>query len=251
MTTATVNPDALWIRRYQRADPGPAQLVCLPHAGGSAAFFLPVARDLDGRCEVLAIQYPGRHERLGEPLLDSVDELADELFPVLLRQARGPIALFGHSLGATVAFELARRFEASGTVPTALFVSARPAPSRRPASAVHLGTDAELIARMRSLGGTDEEILKQEDLLRLALPIVRNDYKAAETYRYRAGRPLSCPVHVLIGRDDPVVTENEARAWAGHTTGPFALHTYSGGHFFLVDHHEEILGTITGQLLPA
>jgi surfactin synthase thioesterase subunit len=251
MTTAAVNPDTLWIHRYQQEDPGAAQLVCLPHAGGNAAFFLPVARGLAGRCEVLAIQYPGRHERLREPLLDSVDELADELFPVLRRQARGPIALFGHSLGATVGFELARRFEASGTVPTALFVSARPAPSRHRDSAVHLGTDAELIARMRSLGGTDEELLEDEDLLGLALPVVRNDYKAAETYRYRAGRPLSCPVHALIGRDDPVATEDDARAWADHTTGSFALHTYSGGHFYLVDHQERILGTITRQLLPA
>ncbi|RPF24843.1 thioesterase II family protein [Streptomyces sp. TLI_185] len=251
MTTATVAPDTPWIRRYQHAEPGAAQLVCLPHAGGSAPFFLPVARGLAGRCEVLAIQYPGRHERLMEPLLDSVDELADQLFPVLRRQTRGPIALFGHSLGATVAFELARRFEASGTVPTALFVSARTAPSRQPATAVHLGTDAELIARMRSLGGTDEEILADEALLRLALPIVRNDYKAAETYRYRAGRPLSCPVHALIGRDDQGVTEDDARAWADHTTGSFALHTYSGGHFYLVDHQEEVLGAIAGQLLPA
>ncbi|MFH8342803.1 thioesterase II family protein [Streptomyces sp. AM6-12] len=250
MTTATVNPDTLWIRRYQHADPGAAQLVCLPHAGGSASFFVPLSRALAGRCEVLAVQYPGRHERLGEPLLDSVEKLADALFPVLRRQLREPVALFGHSLGATLAFELARRLEESGTVPAALFVSARPAPSRQRTGSVHLGTDAELIARMRSLGGTDEEILEDGDLLRLALPIVRNDYKAAETYRYRAGRPLSCPVHALIGREDAVLGEDDARAWGDHTTGPFALHAFDGGHFYLVDHEEDVVDTIAGQLPP-
>lgn len=248
MTTATVNLDDLWIRRYESADPGATQLVCLPHAGGSASFFLPVARGLAGRCEVLAIQYPGRQDRLREPLLDSVDALADALFPVLRRQARGPVVLFGHSLGATVGFELARRFEAAGTVPIALFVSARTAPTRQRDDAIHLSTNAELVARMRRLGGTDEMVLQDKDLLRMSLPIVRNDYKAAETYRYQAGDLLSCPVHALMGLDDPVVDEDEARAWAEHTTGAFTLHAYSGGHFYLADHQREVLAAIAGQL---
>ncbi|MEV3860544.1 alpha/beta fold hydrolase [Streptomyces sp. NPDC050095] len=251
MTTTTVNPETLWIRRFRQPEPAAVQLVCLPHAGGNASFFVPMARALAGRCEVLAVQYPGRHERIGEPLLDSVEQLADGLLPVLRHQLHGPVALFGHSLGATVAFELARRLEESGTVPAALFVSARPAPSRQRFSRVHLGTDAELLARMRSLGGTDDDILKDGDLLRLALPIVRNDYKAAETYRFRGGRPLSCPVHMLTGRDDTVLTEDDARAWADHTTGPFTLHTYDGGHFYLVEHEQEVLDTIAGALLPA
>jgi surfactin synthase thioesterase subunit len=249
MTTATVNLDALWIRRYEQAQPGAAQLICLPHAGGSAAFFLPVARALAGRCEVLAIQYPGRQERLREPLLDSVDKLADEVFPLLRRQVRGPFALFGHSLGATLGFELARRFEASGLVPAALFTSARTAPSRQRAGSVHLCSDEELIDRLRALGGTDERIFEDEDLMRLSLPVVRSDYTAAETYEFRAGQRLTCPVHAFIGRDDPVVNEEEARAWADHTKGSFALHTYSGGHFYLADHQQEVLEVITRQLL--
>ncbi|MEV0177408.1 alpha/beta fold hydrolase [Streptomyces sp. NPDC050803] len=248
--TGTATIDDLWIRRYQHADPGEAQLVCLPHAGGSAAFFLPMARGLAGRCEVLAVQYPGRQDRRSEPLLESVDEIVEGLLPVLRRQARGPVALFGHSLGATVAFELARRLEALGTAPDALFVSARPAPSRhRAGGTVHLGTDDQLIARLRSLSGTAEQVLGDEELLRLTLPAVRSDYKAAETYRYQPGRQLSCPVHALIGREDPMVAEDEARAWSDHTTGSFVLHAYSGGHFYLADHQQEILGVISEQLL--
>lgn len=127
--TSTVRTDGLWMRSYQPAAPSAPKLVCLPHAGGSASFFVPMARELAPRCEVLAIQYPGRQDRYAEPVLETVDELADRLFPVLRRNVEGPVALFGHSMGATLAFELARRFEAAGTVPSALFVSARTAPS--------------------------------------------------------------------------------------------------------------------------
>ncbi|MFJ9846555.1 thioesterase II family protein [Kitasatospora sp. NPDC101155] len=247
--TSTVTTDRLWIRRYHQAGPGAPTLVCLPHAGGSATFYFPMSRALAPGCDVVAVQYPGRQDRRSEPLVESIDELADQLLPVLRRTTDGPVAFFGHSMGASLAFELARRFEEAGTVPSALFVSARPAPSRhREGGTVHLGDDTELIAKLRELSGTDEQVLGDEELLRMALPAIRNDYKAAETYQYRPGAKLNCPVHVLIGTEDPMVTEEEAAAWSEHTTGGFSLDVHDGGHFYLVHHQARILRTIAERL---
>ncbi|QKW11215.1 thioesterase [Streptomyces sp. NA04227] len=242
----------MWIRRYHPADPGAPKLVVLPHAGGSGTFYFPMSRALAPRVEVLAIQYPGRQDRRSEKLLESVDELADQLFPLLLDRLEGPFALFGHSMGASLAFEVARRLEEAGRAPRALFASARPAPSRqREGGTVHLGTDDELIALIKGLSGTDSQVLEDEELLRLTLPAVRGDYKAAETYRYRPGRSLTCPVYALTGDDDPMVTEDEARAWGEHTSGPFALDVYRGGHFYLVNHQAAINKSVTERLLSA
>ncbi|MEU6235882.1 alpha/beta fold hydrolase [Kitasatospora sp. NPDC047058] len=245
----TVGTDDRWLRRYQRADPGAPTLVCLPHAGGSATFFFPVARALAPRCEVVAVQYPGRQDRFGEPLPGSLDELVEQVFPVLRRAVGGPVAFFGHSMGASVAFELARRFERAGTVPVALFVSGRPAPSRhRTGGTVHLATDDELIAHLRSLSGTGVGASGHEELLRLALPAVRSDYRAAETYRYRPGPGLSCPVQVFTGDRDDMVTDAEARAWGDHTSGAFGHLRLPGGHFALVEHQAEVLAAVAGRL---
>ncbi|MEV4561333.1 alpha/beta fold hydrolase [Kitasatospora sp. NPDC049285] len=250
--TSTVSTADLWIRRYATAEPGAPKLVCLPHAGGSATFYVPMARALAPHCEVLAVQYPGRQDRLAEPRLESLDALADRIVPLLLPYAEDGLALFGHSMGATLAFEVARLLEEAGAVPLALFASGRAAPSRLPAGGtVHQGTDAELAARLRVLGGTYAPVLDDPELLELTLPAVRSDYKAAETYRYRPGAPLTCPVHVLTGDQDPMVTDADARAWAEHTSGPFALDTYAGGHFFLAHHQAPILASVTARLSRA
>ncbi|GAB2967261.1 thioesterase II family protein [Streptomyces heilongjiangensis] len=247
--TGTDTRNGVWIRQYRAAHPTAPQLVCLPHAGGSATFYHPVAAALTPRCEVLAVQYPGRQDRRSEKPLESIDELADQLFPVLQARARDSVALFGHSMGATVAFELARRLEGAGTSPRALFVSARPAPSRqRIGGTVHLLSDEQLVAELRTLDGTAEQVFNDEELVRMALPAVRGDYRAAETYRYRPGPKLRCPIHALIGDNDPMVTPVEARAWSEHTNGPFTLDTFAGGHFYLLEHRASVLDIIAEHL---
>lgn len=237
-----------WIRRYHPAPDPAATLVCLPHAGGSATFYFATSKALAPALDVLAVQYPGRQDRRTEPLIDTIDELADELAELLLDTTAGPVALFGHSMGAGIAFEVARRFEEAGVALRALFVSGRPAPSRQRQGKVHQGTDAELIAELNSLGGTELAVLGNEELRELVLPSVRSDYKAAETYHYRPGTVLSCPVHAFIGDGDPMVTPEEARAWAEHTTGAFTLDTFPGGHFYLVPQQEAVVHTITDHL---
>lgn len=237
-----------WVRRFHPAPGAPVQLVCLAHAGGSASYFFPVSRALAPGVDVLAVQYPGRQERRFEPALADVGALADAVAAELVPCATRPLALFGHSLGATVAFEVALRLEDSGVAPVALFASGRRAPSRHRPERVDLGDDDQLVAEIVRLNGTNPAMLRDPELLRMILPAFRSDYAAANTYRYRPGTMLRCPVHALTGDADPQVTVAEAGAWREHTTGPFELRVFPGGHFYLNQHANEVIALIQAGL---
>jgi surfactin synthase thioesterase subunit len=223
----------LWTRRFHPAPEAAVRLVCFPHAGGSAGFYFPVSGALSPETEVIAVQYPGRQDRRSEPCLDTVAELADAVLEPLLTWADRPLALFGHSMGASLAFEVACRLEERGVSPIALFASGRRAPSRHRDENVHLRDDDGLIAEVKKLSGTDSKVLDDEEIVRMILPAIRSDYKAAETYRWQTGGPLRSPIHVLVGQSDPRVTIDEAQAWREHTSSEFTLTTYPGGHFYL------------------
>ncbi|TXR96383.1 thioesterase [Streptomyces sp. col6] len=245
----TLQANSAWLRRFHPAEQAPVRLFCLPHAGGSASYYFPVSRALAPAADVFAVQYPGRQDRRNEPCVDDVRRLADLVTAEMLPWCDRPIALFGHSLGATLGFEVALRLEAAGTVPVALFASGRRAPSRpRENENVHLSPDAQLLTTIRRMSGTDPAVLADEELLRSILPAIRADYKAAETYRYQPSTPLTCPIEVLNGTEDPEVTTTEATAWTTHTTAPCTFHTYQGGHFYLNDHAPAVINLIRERL---
>jgi surfactin synthase thioesterase subunit len=237
-----------WIRRFHPAPSATARLVCFPHAGGSASYFHPVSAALAPAVEVLAVQYPGRQDRHTEPPVDDLFVLADRLAEVLAPEAEGPVAFFGHSMGASLAFEVARRLEARGTRLAHLFVSGRRAPSAPRDERIHELDDAGLLAEVGRQGGTAAQVLEDDELVRLVLPALRSDYKAAERYHYRPGPDVGCPVLALLGDSDPKVTEAEARQWASHTSGGFELKTYPGGHFYLNEHHAAVNRLIGDRL---
>ncbi|WP_129293079.1 thioesterase II family protein [Streptomyces lydicus] len=242
----------LWIRRFNPRDESKLRLVCLPHAGGSASFYHPMASAVPLPVDVLAVQYPGRQDRRTEPGITSIQALADEVTEALEPWTDQPLALFGHSMGATLAFEVARRLESRhGVVPAALFASGRRAPSRPRNESVHRLGDDGLIAELKALSGTDSQVLGDEEVLRMVLPAIRTDYRAAETYVYEPGEKLHCPVIGLVGDGDPKVTVGEARSWGDHTEGPFNFHTFGGGHFYLLNHRTEIIKIISDHLLGA
>ncbi|NYF58121.1 thioesterase II family protein [Micromonospora purpureochromogenes] len=241
---AVPTDNGAWIRRFHPAPDAPTRLVCFAHAGGSASYFYPVSQALSPSLDVLAVQYPGRQDRRAEPAFEDVPRLVDVLVDEVAVWADRPLALFGHSLGATVAFEVARRLQARGTEVSALFASGRRAPSRHRPAWVHEGDDDALISEMLKLEGTDAQMLTDPELVRMILPALRADYRAAETYRYQPGPPLTCPVYALTGDADPQVDVPDAESWREHTTGPFALHVFSGGHFYLNRHAPQVLALI-------
>src|SRR2546421_8574549 len=241
----------LWLRRFHPAPGARARLVCLPHAGGSASYYPPLSAALSPTMEALAVQYPGRQDRRAEPLVDDLLVLADRLTDVLADEP-GPLALFGHSMGAVLAFEVARRLERGGREVSALFVSGRRAPTMHRDEWLHRTGDAELLHEVRKLSGTDVELLDDEEIVQMVLPVIRNDFQAVGTYRHQPGDEpeLRCPVTAVIGTEDPRVTRSEADRWRTHTSGPFALHTYPGGHFYLTSVTTELSRLLCARLVP-
>ncbi|RKN47497.1 thioesterase II family protein [Micromonospora endolithica] len=243
MTTAP-HLDGRWLRRIQpRA--ATVRLVCFPHAGGSAGYFAALAERLPG-VEVLAVQYPGRQDRLHEGCAPTLAGLADDLAGVLREADRGPWAFFGHSMGAIVAFEVARRLTGR-PAPVHLFASGYQAPSRLRGGSVHRGEDDDVLAELRTAGGTDPQWLADPALRALLLPTVRGDYRVVETHP-RSRATVDCPITMLMGTDDPHTTPGEAAAWAEHTTGAFDLRVFEGGHFFLDRRVAELGSLITAAL---
>ncbi|MEV4096144.1 thioesterase II family protein [Streptosporangium saharense] len=238
-----------WIRRFHPAPAARIRLVCLPHAGGSASYWYPMSTAVVPDVEVLAVQYPGRQDRRHEPCVETIETLADLVTEALLPYRDLPVALFGHSMGAVVGFEVARRLEALGTPAAILFASGRRAPSRHRDEDVHLRGVDGIVAELRKLDGTDPRALRDPELLQMILPAVRADYRAVETYRYRPGPPLSCPIHALVGDDDDRATVEEAAAWREHTVGGAELDVFSGGHFYLTQHQAAIVRLVTERLL--
>ena len=250
--TTTANPSGTWIRRFHPAGEQSVQLVCLPHAGGSAGFFFPLSKALAPAVQVLAVQYPGRQDRYREPCIDSIPELADRVFEAVSPSAGRPLAFFGHSMGAVIAYEVALRMRRAGmAAPVRLFASGRRAPSRYREEAVHRRSDAGVVAELRRLSGTHASVLADPEMLSLILPAVRSDYRAIETYRHNPDEILDCPITVLVGDRDPMVTLEEARDWQRHTIAPVDLHVFDGGHFFLIDQAGQVVELVAEKLAGA
>ncbi|MER0242951.1 alpha/beta fold hydrolase [Streptomyces sp. HSW2009] len=235
MSTTPDSPSS-WLRRPAPRPAAPTTVVCLPPAGGNAGFFQPWARLLPPELELLAVQYPGRQDRLLEEPLVEMAALADAVTAELVRTpllAGRELVLFGHSLGASVGWEVTRRLErTSGPRPRRLLVSGRPGPrAQQPIDAYRLGEE-EFVDELRRMGGTSDELLDDPEMRELLLPAVRADYQVVGTYAPDLDARVSCPVDAFTGDADPDVTPETAAAWEHATHGPFTLSVLPGDHFF-------------------
>lgn len=239
-----------WIKNYGARGTPRVRLVCFAHSGGRASFYRDWPPGLPGDCQLWAVQYPGRAERLQEPFVSEMSALATAVTGVLLRHQDLPLVLFGHSMGASVAYEVARRmaFRAPDVV-RHLIVSGRPAPHCQPIVAegdmTHLRDDEEIIARLKELGGSDPGLLDDPDLRPLVLPAVRNDYRLIENYRAAAGPRLPIPLTALTGEADTDVDPEDVRAWERTGSGGFTFTSFPGGHFYLIARQAEVTAEIS------
>lgn len=249
--TIADNATTTWIRRYHPTTSARTRLVCLPHAGGSASFFHPVSARFAPQVDVVCVQYPGRQDRRREPCIDDIGVLADRLTAELLQLSDRPTVLFGHSMGAVVAFETAWRLEQQGRhQPSALVATGRRAPSTHRDESVHRRDDDGLLAEVRALNGTASSLLEDDELIRMALPAIRGDFHAIETYTCAPGRRVRASITALTGDADPKTTIEENSAWRAHTEGEFRMKVFSGGHFFIATQqsavNEEISRAVAG-----
>ncbi|WP_411107416.1 thioesterase II family protein [Streptomyces sp. cmx-4-9] len=240
---------ARWFRRASRSTAPRLRLVCLPHAGGTASFFHSWAGAFGSEVEVLSARYPGRQDRIAEPCLDSMDELADALVEALPPLLDRPLALFGHSMGASLAYEVALRLEARhGVRLQGLHVSSRAAPHRAAPSGVHLLDDEAVVRYVRALGGSEAAVLDDPDLRELVLPAIRSDFRIVGTYRAASPIPVQCPVFGYVGDRDPGVGVSDMKAWSEVAPEGFVLRVLSGDHFYLVPRQDELVGELTSRM---
>lgn len=227
------------------------RLFCLPYAGGSAWTFRGWDRLLPAGVELVALEPPGRGARIREPLCHDVAGLVDDLGRTVLLSAAAPVALFGHSLGALVAYEIARRMTGLGVPPVHLIVSGHRAP-HLPARGrpIHRLPPGEFWREVHRLGGVPDALLAERDMVDLLTPVLRADFEATETYRHRDGPPLGCPVTVLGGSADPEVPLTNLTGWRRHTTGPYRCRLLPGDHFFLHRETDRTLDAIRSALCP-
>ncbi|KWE59349.1 thioesterase [Burkholderia sp. MSMB2157WGS] len=211
-----------------------ARIFCLPYAGGSASVFAGWQRALPANLEVCAIELPGRGSRFSEAALTHMDVVVDELVRIVGDCPPAPFALFGHSMGAVVAVELARRLVDQGCRPIALVASACAAPHLpiRREHVLHLLPRDALIDALIRLDGLPAVARERRDFLDTFMPTIRADLQCRETWR-STPRDLGIPVHVLTGANDALVSETDALAWQVFTSVEFSTRRFDGGHFFI------------------
>jgi surfactin synthase thioesterase subunit len=240
-----------WIMRSEFPKEGAVRLFCLPYVGGGASIFRGWSARMVAGIEVFPIQLPGRENRLAELAFDDLAALVKALGGAIRPYLTTPFALFGHSMGALIAYELARELTAHrGPAPVHLFVSACRAPhlpgreQRR-----HSLSDAQLISELRRLGGTPDEVLRHPELLQVLLPVLRADFTMIDTYVHDAEPQLDCPVTVFGALQDPSVSREELALWRSVTRAQFDLQVFPGDHFYVRNSPPYLLNAISAKLL--
>ncbi len=250
MTVASADPSR-WLVVRRRPATTRLRLFCFPYAGGGASLYHDWPSSLPAGTELNAVQLPGREDRITEPPIDDVDDLVAALARVIAPLTRSqPYALFGHSLGAVLAFELARRFQSRRLPPpVVLIVSGREGPQSGLANEpIYDLPEAEFIAELRRLDATPEALLEHPELMELVLPRLRADFAAADRYRYRPGPKLDCPLIAFGGREDAEVEVAALKTWALETRAGFDCRLFDGDHFFIHSAADRVLASLNGIL---
>lgn len=220
------------------------RLFVFPHAGAGASAYR-LGAYLPDTVEVATVQLPGRENRFVEPALTSLDEAVAALAPLVADHTELPYAFFGHSMGALIAFETARRLRALGTrLPQRLFLSGMRAPGLPDRDPRHTLPDDELLVTAE-FDGVDAELRE------LLLPLLRADLTLCETYTHRAEAPLPCPITVLAGSADDSVEETELAEWRAHTCADFELHLFPDAPHLYVRGAEQLLAETITRTFPA
>jgi surfactin synthase thioesterase subunit len=233
-----------------RADAA-ALLFCLPYVGAGATVYRRWGAAIGPDIEIHALQLPGRENRIREEPRIDVSQVA----AAIAMSADRPYAIYGHSLGARLGFEVIRRLMATGSpLPTRFYIGAAGAPDHPSGGIFHglsrVGND-ELVRRLAEGGGVPAAVLAEPELLQLLMPALRADFTWLDAYTFIAGPPLPVPLVAFAGDNDPAVPPEAVSAWEKHTSATFRYHQIRGGHFFLHDGLDELAGLVAADLREA
>jgi len=241
-----------WFLRFSKSSSPSLRLFCFPFAGSSASVFRPWIDKLPEEVEILAIQLPGRENRLREPCMSDMDEITEKLELEIASCLETPFVFFGHSLGSLIAYELLRRLETSGGHRAELFIaSGGPAPHTclAPAEPRKLTQD-QILLDLRKIAQAHSSLLDDPEVLALMLPMLRADFEIYANYRYRETVPLQSSIVAIRGARDAYVSHRSQLEWKRHTDRQFSFHTIPGPHLFMVDSSRALLALVNSYLQP-
>ena len=238
-----------WFGNHVSNPDAKLRLFCFPYAGGDQVF-RRWEQHLPETVELYSVRLPGRGMRLKEPPFTSmvplVRAIAENIIPLLDK----PFALFGHSMGAKTSFELARELKRTYDInPVHLFVGGSSSPEIVPSTPPTYDLpDPEFIESLRKLNGTPREVLENQELIQIILPILRADITLCQTYTYSPGPALDCPITVYSGLEDQEVDREGLEAWRKQTNSSFSLYQLPGDHFFLRTSQTLLLNLLSREL---
>ena len=226
------------------------RLFCFPFAGGGASVYRGWGRDLPG-VDVVAIQPPGREDRYGETAYTNLRTLTRDLSAAIEPWLDRPAVFFGHSMGGSIAHQLALDLQTRGRAPQLLIISARPAPhvppDRKP---IHALSDDGFVAELKKLEGTPAAVLENRELMDFLLPTLRADFELCDTHVCDRAATLDTPLVLFGGLEDQTAGREKLEEWRGYTTGPVSVQMFPGNHFFLQTQKAAVLAAIQGALAP-
>lgn len=227
-----------WFERVSQNGKVFFQLFCFPYAGGNGHIFRDWPLHLPKKVHLYSLELPGRGRRIAEPLADRLPSIVNEIAEAIHHEIRGTYALFGHSMGAIIAFEVTRAMHGSNyRRPGHLFVAGCPAPQwpYKPRVISTLPHD-QFIEEIRKLNGTPQEVIRNPELMNLLMPILKADFELIESYEYIIDDPLPCPITAYGALEDEYVPMEAVSAWKEQTSSTFIARALPGNHFFVHDH---------------
>ena len=240
-----------WIRWLRQSPTSDRVLILFPPAGGASSMFRPWLALIPKEISVAAVVPPGREHRFNELPVGSIGDAVCGIANELEHLARGKYVLYGHSLGALLAFETTKEMRSRRLrLPQALVVSSCHAPHHRSAAIMNSGmSEVDFIQHLGRLEGTPPEVLNNVELMRLVLPAMRADFALLESYRYSSGAPLEIPIVAIGGVEDEDIRVESLRHWKDQTSNSFQLHALEGGHFFFRPDPTRHLELVLAELL--
>jgi len=240
-----------WIVGGEPSSNALCRMFCLPHSGSGAFQFASWKNFLPPVLDICPIQLPGRENRFREPPFTRIQAIVENLASALHPYLGRPYILYGYSLGALIAFELARELRRRKILqPLSLYTLARRAPhlpqTDRPVH--HLPDDIFLTEVARRYNGMPAAVLQDMELMKLLMPPLRADITAIETYVYEEEEPLECPIYAFGGKFDPTVKQEDLQAWRLHTSGAFELKIFEGDHFFIRNNLQAVFRSVLASL---
>ena len=232
------------------------KVFCLPYAGGTAVVFKEWKSYFRSEIDLVGIEYAGHGRRSGEPLYNDVNEAINDVYNIISAEIVDglPYAIYGHSMGAMLAFEVAQKIRDNNLpMPVHIFFSGRFAPHRKPGreKVYHTMPDEEFQKEIVNLGGTPTEFFEYPELMEYLLPILKNDFKISETaYRDPEIKPFDLPITVFVGKEEEELEAEDVHGWMYHTNQTCVVYYFNGGHFFIKNEIETISDVMQRTLVP-